>query len=61
MIVEGFTGELVSDELSELLSLSPEDHVKHYEDEGLSRMDAIKRAAKDRKMSKSELYKLLNT
>ena len=43
-----------------LLSLSPEEHVAHYEAEGLMRMDAIKRAAKDRGISKSELYKILN-
>ena len=46
-------------EENELLSLSPEEHVKHYEDEGLDRMDAMKRAARDRGISKSELYKLL--
>lgn len=44
-----------------LLSLSPEEHVLHYENEGLKRMDAIKAAAKDRGMSKSDLYKILNT
>ena len=44
-----------------LLSLSPEEHVLHYENEGLKRMDAIKAAAKDRGMTKSELYKILNT
>ena len=43
-----------------LLSLSPEEHVMHYENGGMKRMDAIKAAAKDRGMSKSELYKLLN-
>lgn len=44
-----------------LLSLSPEEHIAHYEAQGLGRMDAIKRAAKDRGMSKSELYKIVNT
>ena len=44
-----------------LLSLSPEEHVLHYENEGLKRMDAIKAAAKDRGMSKSDLYRILNT
>ena len=43
-----------------LLSLSPEEHVAHYEEEGMKRMDAIKAAAKDRGMAKSELYKILN-
>ena len=44
-----------------LLSLSPEEHVKYYENQGLKRMDAIKAAAKDRGMAKSDLYKILNT
>ena len=44
-----------------LLSLSPEEHVAHYEKDGLKRMDAIKAAAKDRGMAKSDLYKILNT
>lgn len=43
-----------------LLSLSPEDHVQHYEDGGLPRMEAIKAAARDRGISKSELYRTLN-
>lgn len=61
LVVEGFDGELVSDEVAGLLSLSPDEHVTKYENEGMSRMDAIKKAAKDRGMSKSELYKILNT
>ncbi len=61
LIVEGFDGELICDEVKELLSISPEEHVERYVSDGLSRMDAIKKAAKDRGMSKSELYKILNT
>lgn len=61
LIVEGFKGEVVEDAVRKLLSLSPEEHVLAYESEGLSRMDSIKRAAKDRGLSKSELYKILNT
>ena len=60
LVVEGFTGQVVSDGVMELLSLSAESHVERYVNEGMSRMDAIKRAAKDRGMSKSELYKILN-
>ena len=44
---------------SSLAALSPEEHVSHYMNEGLSRMDAIKAAARERGMSKSELYALL--
>ncbi len=61
LVVEGFLGESISDETSQLLLLSPEDHVKKYEEDGFARMDAIKKAAKDRGMSKSELYKILNS
>ena len=61
LIVEGFLGEVVNDETLELINLSPEEHVSAYENQGLSRMDAIKKAAKDRGLSKSELYKILNS
>ena len=37
--------------------LTPEEHVKHYEELGYGRMDAIKAAAKDRKVPKNEIYK----
>ena len=43
-----------------LSSLSPEEHIAHYTALGISRMDAIKAAAKDRGISKSELYKAVN-
>lgn len=61
LIVEGFSGEVIEDSIQALLSLTPEEHVKAYENDGLARMDAIKRAAKDRGMSKSEFYKILNS
>ncbi len=63
LIIEGTeeAGICAVSEDNALLSLAPEEHVAHYEREGLSRMDAIKRAAKDRGMTKSELYKILNS
>ena len=57
LVIEG--GCKNASEDNPLLSLSPEEHVAHYEGAGMKRMDAIKAAAKDRGMSKSELYKLL--
>ena len=57
LVIEGGSG--VSPEENPLLSLSPDEHVAHYENLGMKRMDAIKAAAKDRGMSKSELYKIL--
>ncbi|MBQ2766900.1 MAG: 16S rRNA (cytidine(1402)-2'-O)-methyltransferase [Clostridia bacterium] len=40
-------------------TLTPADHVAHYEALGMGRMDAMKKAAKDRGVSKSEIYALL--
>lgn len=57
LVVEG--GTRTEKEESPLLSLSPEEHVAHYEAAGMKRMDAIKAAAKDRGMSKSDFYKLV--
>ena len=60
LVVEGAPeGVKQSNVTEELTALSPEEHVARYESEGLSRMDAMKRAAKERGMSKSDLYKLL--
>lgn len=59
LVVEGAPSG-AQDEDNPLLKLSCEEHVKHYEDSGLRRMDAIKAAAKDRGMTKSELYSILN-
>ena len=39
--------------------ISPRDHVKAFEANGLSRMDANKAAAKERGLSKSIFYKML--
>ena len=40
-----------------LCELSPSEHVEHYVAQGMSKMDAIKAAAKDRGVPKSEIYK----
>ena len=58
LVVEG-SGEDRPTEENPLLVLTPEEHVAHYEGLGMARMDAIKKAAKDRGMSKSDLYKML--
>lgn len=43
-----------------LLTLSPEEHLAHYEALGFAKMDAMKKAAKDRGISKSEFYRMLH-
>ncbi len=59
LVVDGGDGRASTPEAEALIKLSPEEHVAHYEAAGLKRMDAIKAAAKDRGLSKSELYKML--
>jgi 16S rRNA (cytidine1402-2'-O)-methyltransferase len=61
LVVEGAPEGGATNKEEDFSSLSPEKHVAKYESEGMARMDAIKKAAKDRGMSKSELYKILNT
>lgn len=46
---------------NDLCELSIHEHVQHYIAEGMSKMDAIKSAAKDRGVSKSEIYKEVNS
>ena len=54
LIIDG-TKEVI-ESVNPLLCLSPEEHVEHYIGLGMKKMDAIKAAAKDRGVSKSELY-----
>lgn len=42
---------------NELCSLSEEEHIRRYMAQGLDKKEAVKRAAKDRGVSKSSLYK----
>ena len=56
LILEGVESVAAEEDFS---SLSPEEHVKRYTDGGMSRKDAIKAAAKDRGMAKSDFYKLV--
>ena len=58
LIVEGGCGiNALDEEADALLSLSPKEHVEHYVNMGMPKMDAIKAAARDRGISKSEMYK----
>ena len=59
LVVSGFEGVAPGNEGEDLTQLSPAEHVAKYEAEGMKKMDAIKKAAKERGVPKSELYKLL--
>ena len=55
VVVEGSTKEVSFD------SVSIEEHINMYMEEGLSEKDAMKKVAKDRKTTKSEIYKIYHT
>lgn len=58
LVVEGKSEEdILMEERSKWEDLSIEDHIKSYINEGFSKKDAIKKVAKDRSLSKSEVYK----
>ena len=48
-------GEKVEQE-NELNNLTIEEHYKYYEDKGLEKKEIIKKIAKDRNVSKNEIY-----
>ena len=51
MIVEG-----AGEKENPLNALPPREHVLYYIERGMEKKEALKRAAKDRGVSKSELY-----
>lgn len=53
LVIEG-AAEVAKDEFWQ--TMTAEEHVAYYQDSGLSRMDAIKKAARDRGVGKSVLY-----
>ena len=52
VIVEG-----ASETENPLLSLGVKEHIAHYTDSGMSKMDALKKVARERGLAKSEIYK----
>lgn len=58
LIMEGINREAVeAAKQAEFDSVPIEEHIKKYMSEGLDKKEAIKKVAKDRNMSKSEVYK----
>ncbi|MBQ8146418.1 MAG: 16S rRNA (cytidine(1402)-2'-O)-methyltransferase [Clostridia bacterium] len=58
LVLEGCTSKASVDGF--WTDMSIESHVEHYVSQGLKKMDAIKAVAKDRGVSKSEIYKAVN-
>lgn len=63
MVIEGKTfNELRTEDREEWKKLSVEDHMEHYLSQGMDKKEAMKAVARDRGVSKQEIYKqLLNT
>ena len=60
MVIEGKTfTEIANDTRDEWLKLSVEEHMQIYLDRGLEKKDAMKAVAKDRGVSKQDIYKQL--
>jgi 16S rRNA (cytidine1402-2'-O)-methyltransferase len=58
IVVQGKTKEeLETDAKAKWEGLTAQEHIKKYMDEGLSKKDAVKKTAKDRNLSKSEIYR----
>lgn len=58
LVIEGKSKEAIDkDEKAKWDMLTIEEHIKKYMDEGLNKKDAMKKVAKDRGISKSEIYK----
>lgn len=56
IIIEGAT---IKEIKKDLINLPLEEHIKHYQDEGMTEKDAMKMVAKDRVISKSIIYQQL--
>lgn len=59
LVIEGGSSAAASRN-SALCALSPAEHVNHYLMMGYTKMDAIKSAARDRGVAKSEIYNAVN-
>lgn len=61
LVIEGKDRlEIKKQEIEKWEEVSIEDHMKIYEDKGLNRKDAMKAVAKDRGVSKRDIYEYLN-
>ena len=60
IVMEGRSREeLLQEERSQWENLTAEEHVSYYEQQGLDRKSAMKQAAKDRGISKRDIYAML--
>ena len=58
ILIEGNSNVVVDEEKEQLNEMTVEEHYKYYEKQGLSKNEIIKKIAKDRNVTKNEIYKL---
>lgn len=61
IVVEGSQKKASDNPKPDLSSLTLKEHVNYYTEQGYERMDALKLTAKDRGLSKRDVYRLLNS
>ncbi len=61
IVVEGSQKKASDNPKPDLSSLNLKEHVNYYTEQGYERMDALKLTAKDRGLSKRDVYRLLNS
>lgn len=59
LVLDGCPEGMTRPDEFDLNSLSVQSHVQHYIDSGMSKMDAIKKTAKDRGVHKNEIYQVV--
>ena len=60
LVIEGVSREeLKQNEMQGFLAMTIEEHMQHYTDQGIDRKEAMKKVAKDRGVSKRDIYQAL--
>lgn len=58
ILIEGNNLKIEDEKIEKLKEMTIEEHYKYYEIQGFNKNEIIKKIAKDRKVSKNEIYKL---
>ena len=60
LVIEGISREeLIQEEMQGFLAMTIEEHMQYYTDQGIDKKEAMKKVAKDRGVSKRDIYQAL--
>ena len=60
LVIEGISKEVLrEEEMQDFLAMTLEDHMQYYMEQGIEKKEAMKRVAKDRGVSKRDVYQAL--